>query len=84
MRLHQACSPSALDVPFGLQKLKDTESETARHVRQKALPKLYQLAIDACQESAAFLLHPESPTQRLLVDHATGTGKASIFCHLET
>jgi hypothetical protein len=27
------------------------------------------------QESAAFLLHPESPTKRLLVDHATGTGK---------
>lgn len=81
MRLHQACSPSALDVPFELQKLKDTESETARHVRQKLY---YQLAIDACQESAAFLLHPESPTQRLLVDHATGTGKASIFCHLET
>ncbi|CAK0820074.1 unnamed protein product, partial [Prorocentrum cordatum] len=31
------------------------------------------------QESAAFLLHPASPTQRLLVDHAAGTGKARIM-----
>eukprot|EP00927_Polykrikos_kofoidii_P085505 TRINITY_DN9322_c0_g1_i2.p1 TRINITY_DN9322_c0_g1~~TRINITY_DN9322_c0_g1_i2.p1 ORF type:complete len:1659 (+),score=336.30 TRINITY_DN9322_c0_g1_i2:46-5022(+) len=31
------------------------------------------------QESCAFLLHPESPVQRLLVDHATGTGKTLIM-----
>lgn len=34
------------------------------------------------QESAAFLLHPESPTKRLLVDHATGTGKTLIMLRM--
>lgn len=31
------------------------------------------------QESAAFLLHPQNPISRLLVDHATGTGKTLIM-----
>eukprot|EP00931_Biecheleriopsis_adriatica_P120323 TRINITY_DN9543_c0_g1_i3.p1 TRINITY_DN9543_c0_g1~~TRINITY_DN9543_c0_g1_i3.p1 ORF type:complete len:1332 (-),score=350.37 TRINITY_DN9543_c0_g1_i3:361-4356(-) len=34
------------------------------------------------QESAAFLLHPESPIQRLLVDHATGTGKTLVMLRM--
>ena len=34
------------------------------------------------QESAAFLLHPESPVKRLLVDHATGTGKTLIMLRM--
>lgn len=34
------------------------------------------------QESAAFLLHPHSPVQRLLVDHATGTGKTLIILRM--
>eukprot|EP00930_Biecheleria_cincta_P082500 TRINITY_DN72220_c0_g1_i1.p1 TRINITY_DN72220_c0_g1~~TRINITY_DN72220_c0_g1_i1.p1 ORF type:complete len:1530 (-),score=379.41 TRINITY_DN72220_c0_g1_i1:273-4862(-) len=34
------------------------------------------------QESAAFLLHPCSPCQRLLVDHATGTGKTLIILRM--
>lgn len=34
------------------------------------------------QESAAFLLHPDSPTKRLLVDHATGTGKTLIMLRM--
>jgi len=34
------------------------------------------------QESAAFLLHPDSPIQRLLVDHATGTGKTLVMLRI--
>jgi len=34
------------------------------------------------QESAAFLLHPKSPITRLLVDHATGTGKTLIMLRI--
>ncbi|CAE8707834.1 unnamed protein product [Polarella glacialis] len=34
------------------------------------------------QESAAFLVHPISPIQRLLVDHATGTGKTLIMLRI--
>lgn len=34
------------------------------------------------QESAAFLAHPSSPLQRLLVDHATGTGKTLIILRI--
>jgi len=34
------------------------------------------------QESASFLLHPDSPIERLLVDHATGTGKTLIMLRM--
>lgn len=34
------------------------------------------------QESASFLLHPDSPVERLLVDHATGTGKTLIMLRM--
>jgi len=34
------------------------------------------------QESASFLVHPESPIDRLLVDHATGTGKTLIILRM--
>lgn len=34
------------------------------------------------QESAVFLVHPAGPIRRLLVDHATGTGKTFIMLRL--
>ena len=40
------------------------------------------LGCDWHQESAAFLLHPDSPIKRLLVDHATGTGKTLIMLRM--
>lgn len=41
-------------------------------------------AILRCQEIVQFLVHPQSPIQRLLVDHPTGSGKTrEMVCILD-
>lgn len=40
------------------------------------------LGLHLHQESAAFLIHPKSPMTRLLVDHATGSGKTLILIRM--